>query len=344
MKILTILIPVYNTEKYIRRCLDSILLDEVLKDIEVLIVNDGSKDNSVKIIKEYEKKYPETIVFIDKENGGHGSTINKGLENATGKYFKVLDSDDWLDSCNFIKFVKKLKKCDEDLIVNPYYQEYVYNGVQLLFEYPKFEFDKIYHFNDLKIKDFNNFYFVMASSTYKLEVLKKAKLKLFEKTFYVDMQYNVVPVKYVDTIKFEKENLYRYFIGRPTQSMNVDSMIRNMPDHDKVFKFLISYYMQEKSNLSKIKQEYIRMIILLMAYTHINLIGMQWKNRHESYKLVKNFERYLRNTDQEIYQEIMKYSYMKYGKKVGYLNVWFCNKLFNKALRFASRVKRRICK
>ena len=126
---LTILVPVYNTEKYIKRCLDSILLKETNTDVEVLAVSDGSKDGAVDIIKEYQKQYPDTLRLIEKENGGHGSTINVGIKNATGKYFKVLDSDDWVNSIDFIQFVKKLKKEDADLVVTNYSKEHVYSGV-----------------------------------------------------------------------------------------------------------------------------------------------------------------------------------------------------------------------
>ena len=110
MKVLTVLVPTYNVEKYLRRCLDSLLLPEVFEEIEVLVVNDGSKDGSADIARAYEKKYPQTVVFVDKENGGHGSTINVGIEKAQGTYFKVLDSDDWVNIGDFIEFVKRLKE------------------------------------------------------------------------------------------------------------------------------------------------------------------------------------------------------------------------------------------
>ena len=93
-KILSIVVPVYNTEKYIKRCLDSIVIDDVIEDIEILIVSDGSKDSAINIAKEYNEKYPKSVIIVEKDNGGHGSTINKGLEIASGKYFRVLDSDD----------------------------------------------------------------------------------------------------------------------------------------------------------------------------------------------------------------------------------------------------------
>ena len=120
MKVLTVLVPTYNVEKYLRRCLDSLLLPEVLEEIEVLVVNDGSKDGSADIARAYEKKYPQTVVFVDKENGGHGSTINVGIEKAQGTYFKVLDSDDWVNIGDFIEFVKRLKEETADAVICDY--------------------------------------------------------------------------------------------------------------------------------------------------------------------------------------------------------------------------------
>ena len=127
MKVLSIAIPVYNTENYIKRCVDSLAIQDIINDIEIILVNDGSKDNSIKIMNEYKAKYPESIIVVDKENGGHGSTINKALSIATGKYFRVLDSDDWFDSKNFVTFVNKLKDEDVDLIITNYRKEYVYD-------------------------------------------------------------------------------------------------------------------------------------------------------------------------------------------------------------------------
>ena len=110
MKVLTVLVPTYNVEKYLRRCLDSLLLPEVLEEIEVLVVNDGSKDGSADIARAYEKKYPQTVVFVDKENGGHGSTINVGIEKAQGTYFKVLDSDDWVNEQAYRQVLDTLRR------------------------------------------------------------------------------------------------------------------------------------------------------------------------------------------------------------------------------------------
>ena len=108
-KILTIIIPTYNMEKYLRRCLDSLIIDEEgMKQLEVLVINDDSKDSSSQIAHEYQDKYPDTYRVIDKENGNYGSCINRGLKETTGKYVKVLDADDWFDNKSLMLFLTKL--------------------------------------------------------------------------------------------------------------------------------------------------------------------------------------------------------------------------------------------
>ena len=127
-KTLSVVIPSYNVEKYLPEILPTFLSPEVLDDIEVLIVNDGSKDNTSKVGKEFQDKYPNTVRIIDKENGGHGSTINRGIEEAVGKYFKVVDGDDWVDTDVFIKYVNALKTLEADAVMTPF------NRVNLQFQ------------------------------------------------------------------------------------------------------------------------------------------------------------------------------------------------------------------
>ncbi len=165
--ILSILIPVYNTEKYIRRCMDSLLVPEVNDDIEVLVVSDGSKDDWVHIVKEYVERYPDTVVLVGvKENGGHGSTINVGIEKARGKYFRVLDSDDWFNTTEFVKFVTRLKDEDADLVVCDYRKENTLITADQNVWYKNLEDMKQYDLDQIDVGILAGEYFVMATSTY----------------------------------------------------------------------------------------------------------------------------------------------------------------------------------
>ena len=119
-KVLTITIPSYNVEAYLEECLESFVNSEVMEEIEVLVVNDGSSDSTAEIAQRYADKYPETFRLINKENGGHGSTINTGIKEAKGKYFKVVDGDDWVDTRSFIRLVKVLKESEADIVASNY--------------------------------------------------------------------------------------------------------------------------------------------------------------------------------------------------------------------------------
>lgn len=123
-KILTVVVPTYNAEKYLRDNLESFEIPELMQDIEILIVNDGSTDHSLDIAEEYIKRYPETYRVITKENGGHGSGINCGIEHAQGTYFKVVDADDWVEKEAFVSLVKALKASGADVVYSGFLWTY----------------------------------------------------------------------------------------------------------------------------------------------------------------------------------------------------------------------------
>lgn len=340
MKLLTIVVPVYNTEKYIKRCLDSLDNKEINEKIEVLIVSDGSKDKSIEIAKAYSDKYPDTFKIIEKENGGHGSTINKGLELATGKYFRVLDSDDWVDSQNFVEFVKKLEKEDADLVVTDYCKEYIYEGKSEKLIYKDLEPNKLYDFNDFDLSILNGEYFVMATSTYKTEVLRKSHLKLMEKTFYVDMQYNVIPISEVNNFIYFDLDIYRYFIGRKDQSVNTLSFVKNHLNHDKVVKFLVEYYAKNVETFSNNKKNYIKMIIIYILFTHYSIYCIYFKKKKEGYKNARLFDKYLKETSQELYKE-SNISFIKIYRKLNFLpTLIVVNKVKDTFINFGKRIRR----
>ena len=120
-KILTVSVAAYNVEDCLGRCLDCFASTEVFNELEIIVVNDGSKDGTASLAQSYADRYPDVIRLIDKENGGHGSTINASIRAAAGRYYKVVDADDWVDKEGFEKLVRFLRDCDRDLVINPYH-------------------------------------------------------------------------------------------------------------------------------------------------------------------------------------------------------------------------------
>ena len=314
MKILSVVIPTYNVEKYLRRCLDSLVYDEsILEDIELLVVNDGSKDSSLEIAKEYEKRFPKTIKVIDKENGGHGSTINAGLKVAEGEYFRVIDSDDWVNIDEFGNYVKSLKKCKADIVLTDYTRELLYSGEKIEVKYKNIEYNKEYDLNKFDYEKLEEMYFYMATSTIKTEKLRKAKLHLDEKTFYVDMEYVLLPFLEMNSMIYLNFNIYRYFIGRPEQSISIQSYVRNRAHHEKVVRRVLDFY--KTIPVKEPKREYIKKIILQLLNSHYIIYCKAQLNEKKDINEIKAFDKYLHDNFIELYEELRKiHRYIKWNQ------------------------------
>ena len=224
MKTLTISIAAYNVEKTLEKTLSSLNDQRVLDDIEVLIVDDGSKDNTEKVATKYEKIAPDTFKYVKKENGGHGSTINKGIELATGKYFKVLDGDDWVNTENFVKFIEQLKNETVDLILTKYARIFPDNHEEVIENLNKFDKDKLYNMND----KFDIPRIEMHMITVKTQLLKDNNVKITENSFYVDQEYNMWSLYLAQTLKVYDYVIYMYRFGVAEQSVSKEKMLKNV--------------------------------------------------------------------------------------------------------------------
>lgn len=243
-KIITIVVPVYKVEQYINKCLESLVVPhDLMEKLEVIVVNDGTPDNSAIMAKEFEIKYPQTFQVIDKENGGHGSAFNVGLKNATGKYVRFLDSDDWFDTQNFIKLINILETSDVDLILNPFNYYWVERNEYELIPIKSVEFGKIYNTNDYDFLHSGNRpnLTVFHSSTYKTAPLKK-NLPLFtEGVFYDDMALRVAPLSLSETFVAYDFPIYNYLFGRKDQTVTYENKIKHFPDLNKVCADIIKF-------------------------------------------------------------------------------------------------------
>ena len=238
-KILTIVIPTYNMQDYLRRCLDSLIVpEEQMKQLEVLVVNDGSKDNSSAIAHEYQDKYPDTFRVIDKENGNYGSCVNRGLKEATGKYIKILDADDWFDNENFIAYLNYLVFQNVDVVLNDCQKvnnlgencgSFLIIGLEENKEYP------------LSILYEKNIYPQMHCVAYRLDLLKEMGYHQTEGISYTDQEWVLKPMANVETIIYLKTSLYNYMLGREGQTMEKEVMERKFCDHVDVIFSIIGF-------------------------------------------------------------------------------------------------------
>lgn len=255
-KILTVVVPTYNVEKYIRQNLESFEVEQVLEDLEVLIVSDGSKDGSVDIAREFAHRHPDTFKIIEKENGGHGSTINRGILEATGTYFKVVDADDWVLEEGLVNLVKQLKACDSDLVVSRFYWYHHDKGttsVEIENPVPGTEYYKEYKLTDVC----ENMYVKMHGMTVKTDILRQIP-KIDENCFYVDVEYVLFPIPLIDTVTVIPDYVYMYRIGIAGQSMDPAKMQRNQDNFDIVLNRMFEFYTQcRKDGIDQPKMTYL---------------------------------------------------------------------------------------
>ena len=242
MKLLTFAIPCYNSESYMRHCIESILPGG--EDVEILIVDDGStKDNTAAIADEYQEKYPTIVRAIHQENGGHGEAVNAGIRNATGLYFKVVDSDDWVDADAYKKILDKLRElAGSDTTLDMLLANYVYEKEgakhKKVMRQTGFPVDQIFTWSD--VRHFHKgHYILMHSVIYRTKLLRECRLELPKHTFYVDNIYVYKPLPHVRTMYYMDVDFYRYFIGRDDQSVNEQVMIGRIDQQIRVNKIMI---------------------------------------------------------------------------------------------------------
>ena len=339
--LLSFAIPCYNSAEYMDHCIQTLLdgSEGRLDRVEILIVDDGSvKDNTAEKADEWEARFPGTIRALHQENAGHGGAVNKGLANARGLYFKVVDSDDWLDPESLKVMLDLIEVFAEredpiDLLLSNYVYEHAERGQEVM-DYKnvlpvgrEFGWDEI---GKLGISQ----YILMHSVIYRTQVLRDCGVVLPEHTFYVDNIFVYVPLPYVKTLFYLDIDLYRYFIGRDDQSVNEKVMIGRIEQQLLITRRMIDAYDLVDDVESKPLRDYM-MSYLLMMMT-ISTVFSMLSDRPDKYKLRDAIWIYLREHNPKIYPRMRK---TFFG--------WGCNlqgKAGEKAIIFLYRVAQKLFK
>ncbi len=298
--ILTIAVPSYNVAKFLKAGIHSLIDNKYSNKLEILIINDGSKDDTAKIGKELEKlttNGDKSIVkLIDKPNGGHGSTINKGIELATGKYFKLMDGDDYFIEKDFLKFIEILEKEDSDIILTNYVADYAIDAVKTPVRNYSFMVPGVqYHLDNMKHfgYGFEQWGPLLSTSTYKTKILKDANFKIDEHCFYVDMEYNFIGYLNSKTVIYYPLDIYNYYLGRAGQSVSAESYRRNFKNHEKVTLRLIEEYYKIPKDVSENKKYYLKnKIIIPLVEAQYYILTQNLKSPKEFRKFNKKLKKY----------------------------------------------------
>lgn len=306
-KLITYAIPCYNSAEYMDACIESILACNRPDDIEIIIVDDGStKDNTLEKAQAWESTNPGVIRAIHQENGGHGAAVMTGLENARGLYFKVVDSDDWLDNDANVAMLDKLASFDEpiDLMLVNYVYEHTADNTQEVMKYTRmlpveqlFTWDDCGHFGLTK-------YILMHSVIYRTQMLRDCGLTLPRHTFYVDNIFVYVPLPECKRIYYMDVDLYRYFIGREDQSVNETVMIGRIDQQLRVTRIMIDSFLLERDVKSSRLRSYMRNYLTMMMV--ICTVFSMMSDRPDKEQMRADIWKYLREHDHETYVKIRR--------------------------------------
>ena len=290
-KLVTVCVPGYNVQRYLERCLRTLLDHEYVSETEVLIIDDGSKDHTAEIGKLFEAHYPGIVRLISKENGGHGSTINRAIQEGRGTYFMVVDGDDWIDSTQFEKLLTGIKsrEFDADLISSNYHEVNMESGMCSPWKQSvEVEYFKKLSFEQL---DVEQVYFTLASSLIRLSILKEMNQPLQEHTYYVDVEYILFPVPYLNTVMFADYYIYKYCRGNAEQSVHIPNMVKRYDHHERVMRRVLNY--EKVSAMTEAQRAYYNAILRRLLYTHYALCVVYDTDKECGYTRGKEFDAFL---------------------------------------------------
>ena len=301
-KVLSVSVAAYNLGDMIKDNLESFIKadKDVLDKIEILITNDGSTDNTAEIVKSYEKRFPNSIKLINQKNQGAGSTVNSGIKHATGKYFKMIDGDDWVETKNLRKIIENLEKTDADLVLT---DMLTYNeSKSQITDRSGYSItpNELTRFSEVA----DSIDIQMHNTIYKTDIIKKITL---DNGFYTDIEYALLPLPYIKTLIYFDTPLYVYRVAREGQSMSKTSMRKNAAQHTLVLTRLIDEYHKAEKSLQPETKKYLIDAIGRMANTELRVRLLKEIPNNLKKSEIKDFFKWLESyAGEDIYKSFLK--------------------------------------
>mgnify|MGYP001625382833 FL=1 len=341
MKLITFAVPGYNSEEYLSRCVESLL--PAGKDCEIILIDDGSADNTGIIADRYARNYPDIVRTVHKENGGHGSGVNMGMAMASGLYYKVVDSDDWLDGKALKTLLDTIKRhIREGRLPDLYITDFVYEKVNEGSRYER-SFRKNFpakeFFSWKEVKRFHtSSVLLMHALVYRTDKLRESGTVLPEHTFYVDNIFAYKPLPYTKTLSYLNIPLYRYYIGRSDQSVSAENITKRYLQQIRVMRALTDAYpYREIARFPKGLKRYMLhdlavVMTLTVTFTSAGKNDVQCRKKD-----LKELWRDIKEKDAKLYK------YLKYNTYTSIVNwmpfrlqgkaTWLGYKFFRKKLK-----------
>jgi glycosyltransferase involved in cell wall biosynthesis len=308
-----------------------VLLKEILDRIEIIIINDGSTDNSLSIAGSYQEKYPDTVIVIDKPNGHYGSCINAALKIASGKYFRILDSDDCFDSAAFSILIGHLESCGADMIFHNYSKDYTSGGRKIA----------VKQVNKKHLRQL----LYMPSIIYRTQILHDIAYRQLEGIAYTDVEYCFYPLAGVNSFAYIDIVLYRYTIGREGQTVNTETFYKNREHMFKIIQRMIGYLRQQSEKSAVIKDMQYYLVIRVVFFYYMSILS-HTRNEYDEEK-IRAVDNAIKVIDNALYKAIGERRYLIFLKPIKLWrrkNIYVCNTRLFVFLGILSRIKNLVLK
>lgn len=318
-KLLTVSVAAYNMEKYLSNALESLTDEKVVDDLEVFIIDDGSTDQTLEIAKKYADRYPSTFFPVHKENGGYGTTVNYSIAHATGKYFKLLDGDDWFDRQGLRTLVQTLRNIDADIIVTPFYQYWEGKEEELV----EIQMSGGFSFSIRELSGLPH-WLGMWSLCYKTKVLQNCAIELPGHSLYTDAIYAIEPFASMKTIFYLDAPLYHYRLGRPGQSVSRKNRTAHIEERINMDRRVCNFFEDQKRRHNE------NLAVLLSQISFYHMVTVKYLLLcpicRQSWRLIKKVDKEIQIQSEDVYEDAVNYGrtgrLLRMMRKTFYLLYW----------------------
>lgn len=307
-KILSFVVPSYNCEKFLNKCVSSFFDEKTLDKLDIVIVNDGSTDSTLSIAQELCEKYPHSVRVLSQANKGHGGALNTGLSAARGRYVKVIDADDWVETENLGRFAEILENAKADVVLTHHYTRNVTTGEVLKWKsFPPEGFMKEYTFEQImeSWKSFDRS-LTFHGITYRTDFYRENCISLSEKIFYEDHEYATVPCCFAKSIMPVDLFVYNYRIGDVEQSVSDKNQLDRITHTEKVLNRLGEEYKASLNVLDENAEKYYCMKIQGLLLSYVTTALLVSKDRKRGRKLAKRMMDKFKNEIPRVYELAVK--------------------------------------
>lgn len=316
MKLLSIAVPSYNVEKTLEQTLRSLCLPALLPELDIIVVDDGSSDGTAALAGTFAAKWPESVRVVSQPNKGHGGAVNTGLAAARGLYFKVVDGDDTLSALGFGALLECLRKEPADLVLAHYERVPADKpGDTVPMRFTDVEYGRVYRFDELPLE--SGLYFGIHSMTARTDVLRRSGMALQEHTFYVDVEYGVLPLPAVETVCFLNAVVYQYAVGLATQSVAVKSFVSHYDDHLRVLKRLDAFV--SGGALAGAKKDYAYSVLRKLCFTQYMIAAFYDDETARGGWRARRLDAWLRRADGTLYAMMGENAYLRLLRRTRFL-------------------------